>query len=206
MGFERELAELERAIERLNHEYGAFLYGAAAKVPAESRRRVEETLRRLNGVEMEAAADRYRFASLQGHFNVLAERWQRQQAEKEEGKRPGFYATLSAPAVRSTATVPRPSHGVFTSDLNASATASVQRERPSAAEPGRDLFESFVGAKKALGEDVSGYEYQQFMKNLERERRKIEERTGTEDFEFEVKQSDGSVRLVAKRRRRAEER
>ena len=199
MGFERELADLERAIERVNHEYGAFLYGAAPKAPVESRRQVEAMLRRLNAVEMEMASDRYRFATLQGHFNSLAERWQRLQAEKEEGKRPGFYATFSGAG-------PRLPRAASRSDPNAAATASVERERPSAAEPGRDLFERYVGAKKALGEDVSQYDYRLFMENLERERRKIEEKTGTEDFEFEVKQSDGRVRLVARRRNAAEER
>src|SRR5262249_51423643 len=47
MGFERDLQELERSIERLSREYSAFLYGAAAKAPVDSRRQVEALLRRL---------------------------------------------------------------------------------------------------------------------------------------------------------------
>jgi len=204
VSFERELAELERAIDRVNAEYSAFLYGAAAKVPVESRRQVETILRRLNSVEMEVAVGRYRLATLHGHFNALAERWERQQAEKEDGKRPGFYATFTG-AVRPTGVGSRISQGAK-GDPNAGTASSVDRERPSAAEPGRDLFERYVGAKKALGEDVSSYDYRQFMENLERERQKIKEKTGTEDFEFDVKQSDGRVKLVARRRKTAEER
>ncbi|MGH9398909.1 MAG: hypothetical protein ACRD00_00965, partial [Thermoanaerobaculia bacterium] len=62
MGFEPDLAELERAIERLNTQYSAFLYGTSVKAPVESRRQVEALLRRLCGVEMEAATERYRLA------------------------------------------------------------------------------------------------------------------------------------------------
>jgi vacuolar-type H+-ATPase subunit I/STV1 len=194
MGFERELAELQRAIERVNHEYSAFLYGTAARAPVESRRQVEAMVRRLNSVEMEAAEERYRFATLQAHFNALAERWQRQQAEKEEGKRPGFYATFSGAAER-------PRH-----DPNAERPGSVHTTGRPEAEPDRELFERYRGAKKAMGEDVSGFDYRQFAENLERERQKIREKTGTEDFEFDVKDSDGRVRLVARRRKPAEER
>lgn len=206
MGFERELAELQRAIERVNHEYSAFLYGTAARAPVESRRQVEAMVRKLNSVEMEAAEERYRFATLQAHFNALAERWERQQAEKEEGKRPGFYATFSGAAVRPTATGARLSRAALRNDPNAEQPGSVHTAGRPAAEPGRELFERYLGAKKALGEDVSGYDYRQFAENLERETQKIREKTGTEDFEFDVKDSDGRVRLVARRRKPAEKR
>lgn len=206
MGFERELAELDRAIERLNHEYAAFLYGGAAKAPVESRRQVEAMVRRLNSVEMDVAAERYRFATLQAHLNALAERWERQQAEKEGGKRPGFYATFSDAAARPTGTGTQFSHAASRDDPNAERPGSVHTAGRSEAEPDRELFERYLGAKKAVGEDVSGFNYRQFAQNLERERQKIREKTGTEDFDFDVKDSDGRVRLVARRRKPAEER
>jgi hypothetical protein len=202
MGFERELAELGRAIERLKSEYGAFLYGGAGKAPAESRRQVEAMLRKLGSVEMDEAAERYKLTTLQGHFNTLAERWERQQAEKEEGRRPGFYAAFSGAAVRPTGTGKfHPNEAVAASVHTAgSAVPAVS------AGPGRELFERYVGAKKARGEDVSGYEYGEFVKNLEREREKVKERIGTDDFDLDVKDSEGRVRLVARRRKPAGER
>jgi hypothetical protein len=202
MGFERELSELEHAIDRLNAEYGAFLYGEAGKAPAESRRQVEAMLRKLGAVEMDEAAERYKLTTLQGHFNTLAERWERQQAEKEEGRRPGFYAAFSGAAVRPTGTGKpgpneRPAGSVQTAGSAAPAAAAGQ---------GRDLFERYVGAKKARGEDVSAYEYGEFVENLERERQKVRERIGTDEFDLDVKDSDGRVRLVARRRKPAGER
>jgi hypothetical protein len=203
MPFERDFAELERAIERLNTEYAAFLYGSAVKAPVETRRKVEEMLRRLSGADMEAAAERYRLATLQGHFNTLAERWERQQAEKEEGKRPGFYSAFSGAAVRPTAAAGRLSQAAVARESNAGTPGSVQKgERPL---PGRELFERYLEAKRSHGEDVSGYEYGQFTENLERERQKVRERIGTDDFDLEVKDSDGRVRLVARRRKPAGE-
>lgn len=209
MGFERELAELERAIGRLNAEYGAFLYGAAGKAPVESRRQVETMLRKLGAVEMDEAAERYKLATLQGHFSTMAERWERQQAEKEEGRRPGFYAAFSGAAVRPTSSGQRFSEGGAKPVLNEASGGSVQTPGPPAPDGsaglGRGLFERYVGAKKALGEDVSGYEYGEFVKNLERERQRVRERIGTDEFDLDVKDSDGRVRLVARRRKPAGE-
>ena len=203
MPFERDFAELERAIERLNTEYAAFLYGSAVKAPVETRRKVEEMLRRLSGADMDAAAERYRLATLQGHFNTLAERWERQQAEKEGGKRPGFYSAFSGAAVRPTAAAGRLSQAAVARESNAGTPGSVQKGERSL--PGRELFERYLEAKRSHGEDVSGYEYGQFTENLERERQKVRERIGTDDFDLEVKDSDGRVRLVARRRKPAGE-
>jgi len=194
MGFERELNELERAIERVNAEYGAFLYGAAARAPVESRRNVDRLLRRLSSVEIEEAAERYRFATLQGHYNSLAERWERQQAEKEAGRRPGQYASFAGPRMRPTG---RASEGVARQAPNAAPSASVVPEGPSG---DRGLFDRYLAAKKAHGEDVGGLDFKQFSENLERERQKVREKMGSDDFEFDVKDTDGRVRVVARRK------
>jgi len=197
MGFERELNELERAIERVNAEYGAFLYGAAARAPVESRRNVDRLLRRLTSVDIEEAAERYRLATLQGHYNSLAERWERQQAEKEAGKRPGLYASFKGPALRPTGAGPRVSEGAPRQAPNAAPPSSVTRE----ASPGdRALFDRYVAAKKAHGEDPGALDFKLFADNLERERQKVREKMGSDDFEFDVKDTDGRVRVVARRK------
>ena len=203
MGFERELNELERAIGRLNAEYGAFLYGEAVKAPVESRRKVEAMLRKLGNLEMDEAAERYKLTTLQGHYSTLSERWERQQAEKEEGRRPGFYASFSGAALRPTgAARAHPNETPAGSVQTAGTAAPAVLGGPGA---GRELFEKYLGAKKALGEDVSGYQYGAFVENLERERQKVRERIGTDDFDLDVKDSDGRVRLVARRRKPAGE-
>jgi hypothetical protein len=197
MGFERELSELERAIERVNAEYGAFLYGATVKAPVESRRNLDRLLRHLNSIELEEAADRYRLATLQGHYNSLAERWERQQAEKEAGRRPGQYAAFKGPAMRPTGAGQRASESVERQGLNAAPAASV---RPEGRSPDRGLFDRYVAAKKAHGEDVQGLDFKQFAENLERERQKVRDKMGSDDFEFDVKDTDGRVRVVARRK------
>jgi hypothetical protein len=190
-GWERELQVLDQALRRLSAEYDAFLYGSALKPPVQTRKNVEEMLRRLNASEAMSAAERYRFSTLQGRFSALAERWERLQGEKEAGRRPGIYGHF-----REGGAAPGPSAP------NAGTSASVEEERRAVpADPDRDLFERYVAAKKSQGEDVSGYRLEGFLEGLERERRKVRERLGSADLVFEVAEREGRVRLIAKKKR-----
>jgi hypothetical protein len=192
-GWDRELHVLDQALRRLSAEYDAFLYGSASKPPIETRKHVEEMVRRLNASESMSSAERYRFSTLQGRFASLTERVERLQGEKEAGRRPGLYGHFQP--VRPDAPAP-----------NAGRPGSVPQERPAAAgagsvDPDRDLFERYVAAKKAMGEDVSGYRLEGFLEGLERERRKVRERFGSTDIVFDVAERDGRVRLIAKKKR-----
>ncbi len=192
-GFERELQVLEQAIKRLSAECDAFLYGSSSKPPIEGRKHVEEMLRRLNASEAMSAAERYRFSTLQGRFFALLERWERLLAEKESGRRPGLYGHF-----REGGGAQMPSPGP-----NAGRAPSVQEERGAVpTDPDRDLFERYVSAKKARGEDVSGYRLEGFLEGLERERRKVREKFGAADVVFDVAEREGRVRLIAKKKSR----
>lgn len=187
--FERELRVLEEALRRLSAEYDAFLYGSVPKPPIQTRKHVEEMVRRLNASEDMASADRYRFGALQGRFSALCDRWEKLQGEKEAGRRPGLYGHFREGGGHS---APAP---------NARPAASVQEERRAAPpEPDRELFDRYLAAKKARGEDVSGYRLEGFVEGLERERRKVRERLGEGDILFDVTERDGRVRLVAKKK------
>lgn len=188
--WDRELRVLEEALRRLNAEYDAFLYGSASKPPVKSRKNVDEMFRRLNAQDSMPAADRYRFSTLQGRYAILNERWARLQEEKEAGRRPGLYGHFQEVS-------PSPS------GANTSPPASVQEgQRGVSAGSDRELFERYIAARKARGEDVSGYRLEGFLEGLERERRKVGERLGVSEVVFEVTERDGRVRLIAKKKPR----
>jgi hypothetical protein len=190
--WDRQLRELEDALRRLNAEYDAFLYGSAAKPPIQTRRLVEGTIRKLSGSEAMSAAERYRFSTLQGRFAALTERWERLQGEKEAGRRPGLYGHFRESGA-----------GAPPGEPNAQPPASVEEKRRAApVETDRDLFDRYVAAKKARGEDVSGYRLEGFLEGLERERRKVRDRLGDAAVVFDVAERDGRVRLIARKKPR----
>jgi hypothetical protein len=188
--WDRELAVLNEAIRRLNAEYDAFLYGSVPRPPVESRRHVEEMFRRLTTSQSESAAERYQLSSLQGRFSSLCERWERLQAEKEAGLRPGIRGGFTHPAGAPAPSVP-----------NARAAGSVEAERGTGAGRDRELFERYVAAKRERGEEVSGYRLEPFLSRLAEERKKLGDRLGTTEIEFDVVERDGRVKVVARGRK-----
>jgi hypothetical protein len=189
--WDRELHVLEEAIRRLGAEYDAFLYGNASRPPVESRKHVEQMIRELNASPSDAAADHYRFATLQGRYNALRERWERLQEEKESGRRPGLYGHFS-----SSGRDQAPPHAPVS--LNAPAPGSVQPPREDRSGE-RALFDRYIQAKKEHGENVGAYRYDQFVETLEREREKLRSRVGDGEVVFDVVEREGRVRLVARR-------
>ncbi|HLN80418.1 MAG TPA: MXAN_5187 C-terminal domain-containing protein [Thermoanaerobaculia bacterium] len=184
MTWDRELRVLGEAIRRLNAEYDAFLFGSVTRPPVQSRRHVEEMFRRLTQSPSESAADRYQLSTLQGRFSTLCERWERLQAEKEAGRRPGIPAGFSTPGPGSSP--------------NAGKPGSVEANREDGSPRDRQLFERYVAARGRLGEEVSGFRLEQFLARLAEERGRLRERLGVAEIDFDVVERDGRVKLVAK--------
>jgi hypothetical protein len=174
MGFERELGVLEEAIRRLMVEYDAFLFGKTHKPPVDSRKRVEEMVRSLANIEMETAADRFRFNTLQSRLTSNLEKYARLQQEREEGPRHRARGTVDTPA-----------------------PASVQSAKEFGPIPGGDrgLYQRYVEAKRSRGEGAVAFE--RFMETIDQERRRLATRAGGEVV-FDVVTRDGKVKIVAR--------
>lgn len=194
MSWERELKVLNEAIRRLNAEYDAFLYGSAMRPPVDSRKHVEEMFRRLSASPPDAASERYLFSALQGRYSTLCERWERLQAEKESGRRPGVHGGFAAPVHSGD---PPPGKPALP---NAPAAGSVREERKTGESHDRQLFDRYIAARKGRGDDVAGIGFDAFRARLQEEAQKLKQRTGAADVEFEVTERDGRVKLVARPR------
>ena len=206
MTWDRDLRALERAISAVNAEYDAFLYGTAAHPPMESRSKVERLIRILSSAEPDSAGERFRFAALQGRWTALGERWERLQAEKEAGRRPGLYGHFQ-PRRTTDLEVPASSPNTAASvsvDLpREPGPASTQTQAPAgepAPDPRRDLYDKYVAAKLARGETAEGFDFERFADSLEREANRLKDRFGGADVEFEVAERDGRVKLVARKK------
>lgn len=198
MSWERELAVLNEAIRRLNAEYDAFLYGSVGKPPTTSRRHVEEMIRRLSTSRSDSAAEHYQLSALEGRFATLCERWERLQAEKEAGRRPGIRAGFVSHLAPPGGPDPTPAGKTAISVPNAAPSRSVESGRGGGSASDRDLFERYVSARRRQGEDVGGYRLEDFLARLTEEREKLRHRLGGGEVEFDVAERDGRVRLVAR--------
>lgn len=86
--FERRLQELDGEIKRLELEYMQFQTGRLAKLPWDSRKRVETLVKQYDRMHIQNTAERFRFEGLQSRFAAFCERWERDLKMRELG-RPG---------------------------------------------------------------------------------------------------------------------
>jgi hypothetical protein len=88
------------------------------------------------------------------------------------------------------------------------APAAAQPPRPDAAAPSSvkprnrvdftPLFQRYVEARQAMGEDVSRLRYEKFEESVRRQADEIRRKTGSSRLVFEVQTTDGRVRLVGR--------
>lgn len=224
ISIERELVFLERNITALRVEYERFFGGELKRPPVQSRRTIEDVLRRTGNAEVEKAAERFRLQSLQSRYNSFVEIWDKRMRAKEEGTTgPVRRLASGTPAVQPeappAATKPAAKKADSAADvaaLLAAAEAAVARKHPPAPPaPAPDapaapsvkpksrvdftpLFQRYVAARQALGEDVTKLRYEKFEEAVRRQAEEIRKRTGSSRLVFEVQTAEGRVKLVGR--------
>lgn len=227
ISIERELNELERSITTLRVDYERFFGGELHRPPVAARRTIEEHLRKYGNAEIDKAVERFRLQALQSRFNAFAELWEKRMQAREEGRTgpirrlaPLVPAGAGAAATAGTAPKQAAKKGSASAPdvaaLLAAAEAAVARNAPAPAPAGRPdapagasvkprsrvdftpLFQRYVAARQALGEDVSKLKYEKFEEAVRRQAEEIRKRTGSSRLAFEVQTTDGKVRLVGR--------
>jgi hypothetical protein len=113
--FERRLQELEGEIKRLELEYMQFQTGRLAKLPWESRKRVETLVKQYDRMHIQNTAERFRFEGLQSRFSGFCERWERDLKMRELG-RPGPRGRVEPSGGAVPVSAPAPPRGGATAD------------------------------------------------------------------------------------------
>ena len=89
---ERNLAQLEAELRRLEAEYNMFFAGRLPRPPWETRKRVEALIRQYDRMHIQNYAEKFRFQSLQSRFSSFVDLWDRGLRSREEGRAGPFPA------------------------------------------------------------------------------------------------------------------
>ncbi|HJQ24533.1 MAG TPA: MXAN_5187 C-terminal domain-containing protein [Blastocatellia bacterium] len=175
---DEELDRLEYEMRRLKIEFDIFFNGGTARPPADTKGRVETTIKRLYDTRNISFSQRFRYNSLVARYNVMRELWRRQTQEREENGRPPTAEASVAlrdrlPAVR---------------------FRDVQNEPEKISE----LYDTLVAAKRKCGERVGGLTLEAFTTFLKGRAAEIKRELATDAVEFVVGVDNGHVRFTAR--------
>jgi hypothetical protein len=181
---DRDLAQLEADLKRLEAEYNMFFAGRLPRPPWETRSRVDAVMKRYDRARIQAYGDRFRFATLQSRFQAFVDLWDRGLRAREEG-RPGPFGPRNADRP---AGPERPSDHV----LHVAAFVDPVQE----ADKLRELYERLADARREAGEPA--LPFHRFADLIRDRVRQLREQSGSPEVAIRVAMKDGKVNLTAR--------
>ena len=187
---ERNLALLESELRRLEAEYNMYFAGRSPRPPVETRRRVDQLVRRLDNTAITNYADRFRFSTLQARFMKFLDLWDRGLRAREEGRPGPFVSGRASRAEKPKEPTPPP-------DPHTEQVLHVASFTDPAREPVklRQLYDRLVEARKSVGEKTVAFD--RFVHTVAEQVRDLKEQ-GVPEVAFRVGMKDGKVSLTAK--------
>jgi len=181
---QRDLQVLEIELRKLEIEYNQFFAGRLPRPPVESRKRVEQLVKRLDRSHIANYGDRFRFTTLQSRYAMFTELWERGLRTREEGRGGGFGA---APKRDESAPAADPKNRV----LHVAAFGNPGSD----ADKLRELYDRLSEARKSVGE--APVPFSRFSELVNDQVGRLRQK-GSAEVAFRVAVKDGKVSFTAK--------
>jgi hypothetical protein len=194
---DEDLSALERDIRQLKIEYDMYFGGGRKRPPTEIEWRIELIVKRYGerGGDMKFG-QRFRFSNLSQTYAKYKDVFRKRLAQREEGKVQRHFgaAAKAIEAERAKAQA--------ATDAAASAEAAkVFRVVCTAPEKEADkveqLYEAFVRAKKAAGEEMGKMTHAGFNEFVRKKTKDLQKQKNCHEVEYVIETVDGQVKLKA---------
>ena len=182
-----QLTALEADLKRLEAEYNMYFSGRLPRPPWETRARVEATAKRLDRIHIANYGIRFRFTTIQTRLSRFIDLWDRALRAREEG-RAGPLSHLQKKSEEQEAAVPA---RVEDKIVRVSTFSNPSQEHLKV----RELYNSFIEARKQAGQDRVDYE--KFEQLVSSQVRAIQSK-GAGQVAFRVAIQDGKVAFTAR--------
>ena len=194
---DEDLSALERDIRQLKIEYDMYFGGGRKRPPTEIEWRIELIVKRYGerGGDMKFG-QRFRFGNLAQTYAKYKDVFRKRTANREEGKVQRHFgaAAKAIEAERAKA------QAAATASASAEA-AKVFRVVCTAPEKEADkveqLYEAFVRAKQAAGEEMGKMTHAGFNEFVRKKTKDLQEQKNCNEVEYVVETVDGQVKLKA---------
>jgi hypothetical protein len=182
---ERELQSLEVELRKLEAEYNMFFAGRLPRPPWESRKRVENMVKRIDRLYISNYGHRFKFNTLQSRFSSFADLWDRGLRSREEG-RAGPFAQPRPVSIEKTKDTPE-KDGVVSVTTFKDPSKEIDKLQ--------ELHTSLTEARRKAGQDA--IPFQKFADLIKTQVATMKQK-GTAEVAFRVAVKDGKVTFTAR--------
>jgi hypothetical protein len=187
---QRDLAQLEAELKRLEAEYNMFFAGRLPRPPWETRGRVDAIIKRWDRGYIQTSIDRFRFNTLQTRYATFCELWDRGMRAKEEG-RPGPFVHQTPPRRAKPTENEKAGTTAGPKVINVTSLSDPVREIDKV----RSMYDSLVEARRESGGQIPSFH--KFAALVRDQVEKLREK-GSPEVAFRVAVQDGKVSFTAR--------
>lgn len=198
---DEELGQLERDIRQLKIEYEMYFGGGRKRPPTEIEWRVELMVKRYAERSGELKyGQRFRYNNLTQTFAKYKDMFRKRLQQREEGKVQRHYGAAAKAIEAERAKIQVTTQTGPTAATNAEAARAfrmVCSEPEKETEKVDQLYDAFLQAKQAAGEDTAKVTKAGFSEFVRKKTKDLQEKKNCRDVEYVVEVVDGQVKLKA---------
>jgi len=194
---DEDLSALERDIRQLKIEYDMYFGGGRKRPPTEIEWRIELIVKRYGerGGDMKFG-QRFRFGNLAQTYAKYKDVFRKRLASREEGKVQRHFGA-AAKAIEAERAKSQPSAAAASSAEAAKVFRVVCTAPEKEADKVEQLYEAFVRAKKAAGEEMGKMTHAGFNEFVRKKTEDLQKQKNCHEVEYVVETIDGQVKLKA---------
>ena len=194
---DEDLSALERDIRQLKIEYDMYFGGGRKRPPTEIEWRIELIVKRYGerGGDMKFG-QRFRFGNLAQTYAKYKDVFRKRLATREEGKVQRHFGA-AAKAIEAERAKSQPAAAAASSAEAAKVFRVVCTAPEKEADKVEQLYEAFVRAKKAAGEEMGKMTHAGFNEFVRKKTEDLQKQKNCHEVEYVVETIDGQVKLKA---------
>ena len=189
--------ELEDLMRRVKREYELWFYGTHPKPPHEMRNKLDTHVRLLRHKLPKRTADQFKIGTILFHYQTLVELWDKSVRKQEEAGTAPWMAVNRQNPLDALQDANEQRAEEAAKPVKSSYLARITSPEGSEDEM-RKVFNSYVAAKKKVGEDVGGADFDKFSQALTKQAKGLIDSGKAKAVAYRVEIQDGKVSIKAK--------
>jgi len=195
---EKQLLDLARQVDAMNHDYLMYFRGVESREPAKKRQMLERNMKAFQMPTMASTALRFRHTQLIQRLITLRSYWDRTCRSIEEGTfkhgHGPVFSPLSDSWKNSTTEAEEPA-------LKAPEKAQNPKEEIKPDRRFGNVYDDYVRACAGESVQTKAPSYEAFARSLAKQQKAAEAKTGHDSIRYEVRMKNGEPKLIAVIRR-----
>lgn len=194
---DRLIVELNDLIRQVKREYELWFNGVNPKPPFELRNKLDTHVRLLRHKLPKRTADQFRLGTVLQYYQTLVDFWDKSARKSEEGGLAPWMAQSRRSLLDDIQRANEDRQEQAKQPVRSAYLAKITKPEEDVDEM-RKVFNSYVAAKKKVGDDVAGADFDKFRAALVKQTKGLIDSGKASAVSYRIEIADGKVAIKAK--------